>query len=235
MTISAITSGSDLLSPKEAYNLAAEHYDGWKWQAFWREYEYPIVREVVERAYSKTRSGLSILDVGCGTGWYLDRLEDLSSIRFGIDISPGMISVARRRLKGVLLKSEDVERYNFKKERYDVAIATRVLSHVEHPIDLIRKIRGSLASSGWLIVSDIDPTHNYIATKLPIVGGSVFAQTYKHDRAFLFDSVERLGFLPAEIHLIRMGGEVVPLRRFRDHFKHNDLAGWVAAWRKSLR
>ena len=222
------------LSPREAYDLSARYYDDWKWQSFWRTFEYPIVRNVIERAYSRTRSGLSILDIGCGTGWYLEQLADLSSVRAGLDISPGMLSIARSRLKNVLLKVEDIESYNFKANRYDVILATRVLSHIRDPFSLVVRLRRSLHKSGWLILSDIDPSHNYVATKLPLRTGSIFAETFKHDRSALFERIEEIGFLPGEIKLIRMNGESVPLRRFRDHFKYDDLAGWVAAWRKSL-
>lgn len=228
-----------VLSPQEAYDISAGAYDSWKWQNFWRTYEYPIVHDIVRRAFLQNRSGLNILDLGCGTGWYLEKIESFSKTLRGIDISRGMLSIAERRFKenaiAGILTHEDAESANYYPGSYDLILATRVLSHIRNPKALISRLRRSLSGAGWLIISDVDPTHNYIATKLPIdAKHSVYAETYKHDRSSLFDDIEKLGFINHSTHLITMDGSSVPIRKYRDHFKFDDMAGWVAAWRKSF-
>ncbi|ASK88206.1 class I SAM-dependent DNA methyltransferase [Sphingorhabdus sp. SMR4y] len=224
----------NILRPEDAYDLSAKFYDSWKWQEFWRNYEAPIVRDIASRACSQKRSGLNILDIGCGTGWYLDYLADLSKMRTGIDISRGMLTVATGRLRDVYLRHADVEFTRFSKSKYDLILGTRILSHLQHPVPLIEKLRDAIHGSGWLILSDVDSTHNYTATKLPVANTSVLAKTYKHERTKLFATIENLGFASFEMKLIGINGEIIDVNRFQDHFRRNDLAGWVAGWRKTI-
>ena len=46
----------------------------------------------------RPKEGMSILDVGCGTGVHLELYQRYPCDMYGIDPSPAMIDVARRRL-----------------------------------------------------------------------------------------------------------------------------------------
>jgi ubiquinone/menaquinone biosynthesis C-methylase UbiE len=85
-----------VLAAQEAYDRAATGYDAWKWQPFWRAAEQPfIIQALADFAPDRPR----LLDVGCGTGWYLRELEPLCAHTAGIDVSEGMLAQARKRAR----------------------------------------------------------------------------------------------------------------------------------------
>lgn len=67
---------SDLLvlDASLAYDLAASSYDGWRWQWFWHQTETLVFDDVVASRFAGRRPDM--LDVGCGTGFYLSRYWD---------------------------------------------------------------------------------------------------------------------------------------------------------------
>lgn len=64
-------------------------------------------------------SGLSVLDVGCGTGLLLDHLAPKEYT--GIDVSAGMLSVFKKKHPAANLKNTDL--YSFSGGRYDLVVA----------------------------------------------------------------------------------------------------------------
>src|SRR5262245_28573921 len=86
----------------EGYDQAADHYDAWAWQTFWRENEFPIVRSLLLEAIPKQAFATrGLLDVGVGTGAFLRYVApDLpTGVRLvGVDVSRGMLRHASLRL-----------------------------------------------------------------------------------------------------------------------------------------
>lgn len=53
----------------------------------------------------------SLLDVACGTGWYLEELRRWYEVE-GVDLSPAMLDLARRRLPDVPLHEADMREFD---------------------------------------------------------------------------------------------------------------------------
>jgi SAM-dependent methyltransferase len=65
--------------------------------------------------------GTTLLDVGCGTGRHLERFRRAFAVE-GVDVSPAMLSVARRRLgRGVRLTRGDMRTFDLGR-RFDVLV-----------------------------------------------------------------------------------------------------------------
>jgi ubiquinone/menaquinone biosynthesis C-methylase UbiE len=216
-----------------AYDLSAPLYDGWSWQSFWRAHEYPIIRRALEKESGGGACELSLLDVGCGTGWYLKQLEDVSTEQAGVDLSGGMLAVAGHRLHGILLQA-DARSLPFPAARFDAVLCTRVLSHLPSIATAVTEMRRVLTDSGMLIVSDVDATHDYERTRLPVAGGHILADTYKHDRAEVSREIEHLGFVRTSIFVIHMSGRAEEFKGLDVSRPVSDVAGWIGMWRKSL-
>ena len=60
----------------------------------------------------------SLLDVGCGTGAHLALLRDWIAVE-GLDVSPAMVAVARRKLPGVAIHEGDMRSFALER-RFDV-------------------------------------------------------------------------------------------------------------------
>lgn len=73
--------------------------------------------EALARRYGRS-GGQSWLDVACGTGRHLQFLRRRHTV-LGVDLSPEMLRVARRRLPGVRLVTADMRSFRLR-DRFDV-------------------------------------------------------------------------------------------------------------------
>lgn len=80
--------------------------------------------ELVER-YGK---GKDVLECGCGTGLILERLAEFARHATGIDLSPGMLELARSR--GLDVHEGSVTALPFDDAAFDVTCSFKVLAHV---------------------------------------------------------------------------------------------------------
>jgi ubiquinone/menaquinone biosynthesis C-methylase UbiE len=108
------------------------------------------------------RSGLNLLDVGCGPGTITSELASLVApgLSIGIDISADVIEVARE-LRGLspanlTFQVGDVYDLAFGDESFDVVYAHQVLQHLGHPAAALAEMRRVLRPDGVLAVRDSD-------------------------------------------------------------------------------
>lgn len=102
--------------------------------------------------------GMRVLDVGTGTGviipHLLRALQGRGSVT-AVDISPGMLEVARA--KGfpdcVRFVLADVTDAAFPDASFDCAVLNAVFPHFENPVRALRNIRRMLAAGGILCIS----------------------------------------------------------------------------------
>ncbi len=217
---------------KTAYDLAAPFYDNWEWQRFWREYEYPIIREKIADVSRQSSTELAILDLGCGTGWYLKSLSDLTTDFRGIDISEGMIKIARSRVSSDKVTVGDIRTSKLLPNRYDVILVTRVLSHIEDMTHLFDQIQRAVRPFGIVILSDIDPMHNYKFTKLPYFDKSVFAETFKHSKNEIENEFKSRGFAYEAGYNIGTDGTIKLSPKADSEATIENPAGWITFWRQ---
>jgi 2-polyprenyl-6-hydroxyphenyl methylase/3-demethylubiquinone-9 3-methyltransferase len=98
-----------------------------------------------------------VLDVGCGTGFLLERLAERGFSGVGIDLSPESVDHARRRLAEIgaadRLRAEVGSAYEPPEGPFDLIALTDVLEHLEDPRACLRALRERLAPGGLLVVS----------------------------------------------------------------------------------
>ncbi len=80
--------------------------------------------ELCER-YGRDRD---VLECGCGTGLILERVARFARRAAGIDLSPGMLSLARER--GLEVQEGSVTKLPFEDATFDVTCSFKVLAHV---------------------------------------------------------------------------------------------------------
>jgi ubiquinone/menaquinone biosynthesis C-methylase UbiE len=101
--------------------------------------------------------GDRVLDVACGTGIVArlakERLGDAGTV-VGVDLSPGMLAVARRSGKGIDWREGDAAALPLADgERFDVVVCQQGLQFVAHKAAAAGRMRHALASGGRLAVS----------------------------------------------------------------------------------
>jgi ubiquinone/menaquinone biosynthesis C-methylase UbiE len=180
-----------ILLPRDAYNLASESYDDWPWQQFWRHNEVPVVVSL----FGELNRSSKILDIGAGTGYYIDQLSRNGAEVVGLDVSEGMLRQARKRLGlSARLVQGDACDLPFADDSFDAVLATRVFSHIPELARPLSEIRRVLRLGGALIVSDIDPAHDYETTKVPTAFGKVKVRTVKRALEELALEAAAVGF-----------------------------------------
>ena len=101
---------------------------------------------------------MSVLDVGCGPGHGLSffikrQIKNLA----GIDLSPKMISRARKRLGSkIILKVASVDKIPFPKNTFDVVTNTEAFHHFPAPQRAVNEMSRVLKPNGKLYLADIN-------------------------------------------------------------------------------
>ena len=88
-----------------------------------RRIQYKITRRALELLQAKKDT--KIIDLGCGTGFSLDILEDEGFEARGIDIAPEMIKFAKE--KGHIVQVADIRNLPFEAESFDYALSISAL------------------------------------------------------------------------------------------------------------
>jgi cyclopropane fatty-acyl-phospholipid synthase-like methyltransferase len=113
-------------------------------------------RSVLAHEYIRARKGLSILDIGCGTG---DMLSFFPEVRYtGFDASASYIAAAKRRLgsRGTFLRMPLAEVAPGQFHGFDLVLAIGILHHLPDPeaLRLLHLARAALTPQGRLVTYD---------------------------------------------------------------------------------
>jgi ubiquinone/menaquinone biosynthesis C-methylase UbiE len=145
----------------------------------------PVHREVLNQiARMKGEQGpASLLDVGCGTGRLLRKVQarwpDTQLI--GVDLAKGMIEVARRLAPGVEFRVGGAETLTFPDAAIDVALSTISFHHWNDPASGISNISRMLRPGGIFCLADIVLPVSYARFYQEVNprGLSIFLQHYR--------------------------------------------------------
>jgi cytosine/adenosine deaminase-related metal-dependent hydrolase/ubiquinone/menaquinone biosynthesis C-methylase UbiE len=104
-------------------------------------------------------SGKRVLDVGCGTGRWLEHLADLNPGRLtGVDFSPEMLVRAARRLgRRAAVAAGDATLLPVAASSADIVVASFVAGYVASMEGLANELRRVVAANGRVYLSDIHP------------------------------------------------------------------------------
>ena len=99
---------------------------------------------------NKTAKGV-VLDVGCGLGGHLARLNT-ASLRVGID--PGLSGLKRgkKRFPENIFICANAYRLPFLNDTFDTVICLDVIEHVDQPLELLKEIKRVLKQNGLLFL-----------------------------------------------------------------------------------
>jgi SAM-dependent methyltransferase len=95
---------------------------------------------------------VKILDLGCGLGWYTEKLSEFGQVT-GIDLSPEAIAKAKARVPHITFLAGDIYQMPLPEATFDVVVSQEVLSHVENQAKYIERAAKVLKSGGYLILS----------------------------------------------------------------------------------
>ncbi len=95
-----------------------------------------------------------VLDLGCGTGFFLAELEQRRPGAVGLDISHAMLRVSEQYVPGARLVTADAERLPFRPQSFDAIFCKGSLHHTRDHVQFLRNCRTALGANGVLIMSE---------------------------------------------------------------------------------
>ena len=199
------------------YDEVAPLYDRWKWQEFWRRNEAPVVRELL--AHEPIVD--SALDVGAGTGALTAILRERALAVTAVDASAPMLRELRRRHPGVAAVRADAQALPFADAAFSRVGASRLLSHIDDPLDLLRECARVMRPGSLLVVTELHPQFEYDETTFGL-GNAACSAPFTPTRHSLTE-IERVAteagygieslrtFLPADLRWLPARGTFATL------------------------
>jgi SAM-dependent methyltransferase len=162
--------------------------------------------KVIDRLQSRTWSralnycallhGARVLDVGCGTGRWVRRLEERRLSVVGIDQSSEMLSIARKRGTLSPMVSGEVQNLPFRDESFECVSAVTVIQHIppqEQVRALLEMVR-VLRPGGYLFLIELIRGHgSHVFSRRPddwigqVSTDGVSLVSWRGHEYFLFD------------------------------------------------
>ncbi len=136
--------------PEAPMDVVIEHYDqqyaegGFGYQAQRERWAAWVRRHYIDEF--ELRPGETLLDVGCGDGFWTDLFAEAGFPSTGVDFSPGGIEVARTAYPTPTFLVGDAEDLPFADDTFDI-VFTRAISHLSRPdlfTDASRRLMASM-------------------------------------------------------------------------------------------
>jgi len=140
-----MSNNSNLTRNLTFFNAGAVFYDAW-WIQFWmKKFHASILREV------------AVLDLSCGTGQLLQSLCHQNIQLMGVDYSPEMIKIARKRLPSFIkLYRADVHALPFKGNVFNYVVSTEAFHHYYNQRKAIAQMKRVVKKGGKVIIVDVN-------------------------------------------------------------------------------
>jgi len=120
----------------------------------WYEHLYAVLHGILRETIGPAPpGGGSALDAGCGTGFQSALLTELGWDAHGIDVSAGLLAVARRRLPAASFALASVETLPYPDARFDAVVCCgSTLSFVDDPACALAEMGRVLRPGGRLLL-----------------------------------------------------------------------------------
>lgn len=150
---------------------------------FWFRERNRLILSTMAEVLGSPR-GLSVLDVGCGTGYVTGALEAAGCEIWGLDMNQAGLKHARARMRGPLL-CQDAARVPFR-DAFEVALLCDVIEHTSDDRAVLRETRGALRPGGLVVVTV--PAHTWLWTPVDDASGHYRRYTVPQVRRALWDA-----------------------------------------------
>jgi SAM-dependent methyltransferase len=121
------------------------------WAELAEAHNRPLFEAVLDAA--GVGAGTSLLDVGCGSGLALVLAAGRGAAASGLDVSPGLLGVARGRLPATDLRDGDMESLPFADAAFDAVIGVNAFQFAGDPRRALREAARVTRPAGRVVAS----------------------------------------------------------------------------------
>jgi ABC-2 type transport system ATP-binding protein len=135
------------------------------WSKVAQKYDYVVdlqiggkTRALIQERVAKEERLGTLVEFGCGTGFYTGVLSEKADSVVATDISPGMLAAAKKQIRAenVKFQLEDCQQTSFLEGAFDTAFMSLVI-HFTEPEKTLAEMRRVLKPGGTLIILNLDP------------------------------------------------------------------------------
>lgn len=170
---------------------------------WWARTSARLRRRCPDRRWLAPHGRMRLLDVGCGSGVFLERMHQQGWDVTGLDVSEKMVRRIREEL-GLRALAGTLPHAELAPEGYDVVTLWQTLEHVHRPLETLGQVRGLLVPGGRLIVSVPNAASAPAAWFGPAWNGLELPRHLVHfSPATLREMLGRAGFEPGPVRMVR--------------------------------
>lgn len=150
-------------------------------------------------SYGRLTSGKQILEAGCGTGIFTERLTKTGAEIRAVDISQDLLNLAKNKItaKNVFFILGDLENLEFAPNTFDAVVGVSILHHINLDTAL-KEIKRVLKNGGKIVFSEPNMLNPQIMIQKNIPFLRKLAGDTDYERAFfrwpLFKLLKKAGF-----------------------------------------
>ena len=138
-----------------------------KWDEMRRQFFGDGVRSAAIAA-AGVGPGMTVADIGTGTGFLAEAALDAGARVIGVDLSEGMLQQVTTRFAGRPFEARQstTDALPLAPGEADAVVANMFLHHAEDPPATIAQLAGALKPGGRLVITDADThTHEWLRTE----------------------------------------------------------------------
>jgi ubiquinone/menaquinone biosynthesis C-methylase UbiE len=121
------------------------------WADLAEAHNRPLFEAVLQAA--GVGPGTRLLDVGCGSGLTLVLAKERGAIPVGLDVSPGLLRIARARLPDADLREGDMESLPYPDATFDTVTGVNAFQFAGHPQQALREAARVARPGGRVVAS----------------------------------------------------------------------------------
>jgi len=151
------------MSDNEQFNL--DYYKKYyKSSIFHRRGDQPFLYRFWIRYIRKLKENGRLLDIGCGEGYFLKRIQQYFDA-FGSDISQEGIYNAKTIADKTHFVNTDASHLPYKSDTFDIIVAFDLIEHLRYPAMFIKEAFRTIRTGGILIIKTPNPNSFGAKTK----------------------------------------------------------------------
>ena len=164
-----MTSTEQAPSMEEQRRFWDWHWQHWQERRVLNDWTERRAQEILGLIKSLPLDRPRILDLGCGRGWFTERLADLGEAH-GIDLSPEAIATASARRPEIAYLAGNIYDAPLPRQHFDVVVSQEVIAHVEDQPKYLDRATEVLKPGGYLIITT---GNRFVMDRLGDVGWNV--------------------------------------------------------------
>lgn len=111
--------------------------------------------------FSRVPAGATVIEVGAGTGNFLNLFEGVAGRLIALDLTETMLRTAQKEFPTMALVVGDGARLPFASRSIDLVSCAQMLHHVPEPLPLIKEMARVCATDGHVLIVDQAATERY--------------------------------------------------------------------------